>query len=193
MSSPNAELHDSMTLHTFMEKYVWTTRKHCAFLAFSIPCFMQSSPLSFVIYLCVLKRWKRSWLCVAVSCSAWKPLRSPSCIFWCTPLQQGAPYDSWRPHLVRVRSSGSRWGREIRWINNSETWQGLFSLSTIVTCTVSRPIVAWNPSFCNTNWFKRNNSYRNYYKILALLIPSYVLMTCFLPLNTELTRGLSSS
>lgn len=48
MSSPNAELYDGMTLHTFMEKHIWTTREHCAFPAFSVHCIKRSSPLTFV-------------------------------------------------------------------------------------------------------------------------------------------------
>lgn len=57
MSSPNAELYDGMTLHTFMEKHIWTTREHCAFPAFSVHCIKQSSHwhLSTLIYLCPIE------------------------------------------------------------------------------------------------------------------------------------------
>uniref|UniRef100_A0A8C1WIV5 Amine oxidase n=1 Tax=Cyprinus carpio TaxID=7962 RepID=A0A8C1WIV5_CYPCA len=52
MSSPNAELHDSMTLHTFMEKYVWTTQvKEELALCSRIVFGLEASQVSFLYFL----------------------------------------------------------------------------------------------------------------------------------------------
>ncbi|RXN19152.1 putative flavin-containing monoamine oxidase A [Labeo rohita] len=52
MSSPNAELYDSMTLHTFMEKHIWTTQvKEELALCSRIVFGMEPSQISFLYFL----------------------------------------------------------------------------------------------------------------------------------------------